>query len=259
MKQEKVIDVRGRRMGGATPLICSPLVARTAARLAEESAAVIAKRPDVIEWRVDFFEPIADAQAVVASGRALRAAAGETPIIFTCRAQHEGGQAIPLDAEGVVRLYDVVGAAGFADFVDFELSNPPALVRRVRERTREQGTRVILSYHNFGYTPGHDALVERFLEADRLGADVAKVATMPRDRADVLTLLAATATADAKARIPLISMAMGPLGVATRMVGGVFGSSLSFAVGEGASAPGQPPIADLAVVFAALARARGEN
>ncbi len=259
MKQEKVIDVRGRRMGGATPLICSPLVARTAARLAEESAAVLAKRPDVIEWRVDFFEPIADAQAVVASGRALRAAAGETPVIFTCRAQHEGGQAITLDAEGVVRLYDAVGAAGFADFVDFELSNPPALVRRVRERTREQRTRVILSYHNFGYTPGHDALVERFLEADRLGADVAKVATMPRDRADVLTLLAATATADAKARIPLISMAMGPLGVATRMVGGVFGSSLSFAVGEGASAPGQPPIADLAAVFAALARARGED
>ena len=41
------------------------------------------------------------------------------------------------------------------------------------------------------------------------------------------------------------------------MVGGVFGSSLSFAIGEGASAPGQMPIADLAAVFGALARARG--
>jgi 3-dehydroquinate dehydratase-1 len=51
-------------------------------------------------------------------------------------------------------------------------------------------------------------------------------------------------------------MTMGPLGVATRMVGGVFGSSLSFAIGEGASAPGQMPIADLAAVFAALARAQ---
>ena len=72
---------------------------------------------------------------------------------------------------------------------------------------------------------------------------------MPRDRADVLTLLAATAQADAKARIPLISMSMGPLGAVTRMVGGVFGSALSFAVGAGSSAPGQMPIADLNAVY----------
>jgi 3-dehydroquinate dehydratase-1 len=74
---------------------------------------------------------------------------------------------------------------------------------------------------------------------------------------DVLTLLAATAQADAKGRIPLISMAMGPLGSVTRMVGGVFGSSLSFAVGDTASAPGQIPIADLAAVYAVIRRARG--
>jgi 3-dehydroquinate dehydratase-1 len=258
MKQDKVIDIRGRRLGGPTPLICSPLVARTPDRLAAESVAVLAKRPDVIEWRVDHFEKIAETTAVLACGRALRAAAGDTPIIFTCRAAHEGGQPIALDAEGVAQLYDTVGAAGIVDFIDFELSNPAPLVREVRGRTRAHGVRLILSYHNFGYTPGHDLLVERFLEADRLGADVAKVAAMPRDRFDVLTLLAATATADSKARIPLISMSMGPLGVTTRMVGGVFGSALSFAVGEGASAPGQPPIADLAVVFAALARARGD-
>ena len=258
MKQEKVIDLRGRRMGGPTPLICSPLVARTPERLAAETAAVLAKRPDVIEWCVDFFEPIADTASVLAAGRAMRSAAGETPIIFTCRAQHEGGQAIALDADGIARLYDAVGGAGLVDLIDFELSNPAALVRRVRERSREHKTRLILSYHNFGYTPARDLLVERFLEADRLGADVAKVAAMPRDREDVITLLAATAIADAKARIPLISMSMGPLGAATRMVGGVFGSSLSFAIGEGASAPGQMPIADLVAVFGALARSRGE-
>jgi 3-dehydroquinate dehydratase-1 len=258
MRQEKPIEIRGRRLGGATPLICSPLVAHTPQRLAEESVNVLAKRPDVIEWRVDFFEQVADTAKVVAAGRTLREAARDTPIIFTCRGAHEGGQAIALDAEGVARMYDGAAAAGFADFIDFELSNAAALVARVRESTRAHGVRLILSYHNFAYTPGHDALVDRFLEAERQGADVAKVATMPRDRHDVLTLLSATASAEAKARIPLISMAMGPLGVATRMVGGVFGSALSFAVGEGASAPGQPPIADLAAVFGALSRARGE-
>jgi 3-dehydroquinate dehydratase-1 len=130
-------------------------------------------------------------------------------------------------------------------------------VRRVRDSARANETRVILSYHNFGYTPGLDFLVQRFLEAERLGADVAKVAVMPRDRGDVLTLLAATSQADAKARIPLISMSMGPLGSVTRMIGGIFGSSLSFAVGEGSSAPGQIPIADLNAVYDIIGRARG--
>ena len=73
------------------------------------------------------------------------------------------------------------------------MGNDPEHVQRVRESTRAHGTRLILSYHNFGYTPGREFLVQRFLEAERLGADVAKVAVMPRDRMDVLTLLAATA------------------------------------------------------------------
>jgi 3-dehydroquinate dehydratase-1 len=82
---------------------------------------------------------------------------------------------------------------------------------------------------------------------------------MPRTRIDVLTLLAATARADEKARIPLISMSMGALGAVTRMIGGVFGSSLSFAVGAASSAPGQIPIADLEIVYDVIRRARVGN
>ena len=216
-----------------------------------------AKAPDVIEWRVDYFESIGDTAAVLETGRALRAAVGDAPIIFTRRSIREGGEPIGIGDADVVRLYDAVGASRLVDFIDFEMGNDPEHVRAVRESTRAQQTRLILSYHNFGYTPGVDFLVQRFLEAERLGADVAKVAVMPRDRGDVLTLLAATNEANGKARIPLISMSMGPLGSVTRMIGGVFGSSLSFAVGEGSSAPGQIPIADLKVVYDVIRGARG--
>ena len=257
MNQAKVIDVRGRKLGGETPLTCSPLVGRTRERLLAEAANVAAKKPDVIEWRVDYFEGIADANVVVDTGGAMRKAIGDTPLIFTRRSVKEGGEPIAIGDEDVVRLYDAVAASGLIDFIDFEMGNDPEHVRRVRESTRKHGTRLILSYHNFGYTPGRDLMVQRFLEAERLGADVAKVAVMPRNREDVLALLAATAEADDKARIPLISMSMGPLGSVTRMVGGVFGSSLSFAVGEGSSAPGQIPIADLNAVYDVIRRARG--
>ena len=257
MNQEKIIAIRGRKLGGETPLICSPLVGRTRERVLDETANVAAKKPDVIEWRVDYFEGIADTKVVVEVAGAMRKAIGDTPLIFTRRSTKEGGEPIAIGDAEVVRLYDVVGGAGHVDFLDFEMGNDPAQVREVRERSRAHGTRLILSYHNFGYTPGVELLVERFLEAERLGADVAKVAAMPRDRMDVLTLLAATAQADAKAKIPLISMSMGPLGAVTRMIGGVFGSSLSFAVGEGSSAPGQIPIADLNTVYDVIRRARG--
>ncbi len=255
MATGKIINIRGRQLGGNTPLICSPLVGRSQQSLLAEAAVVLAKKPDVIEWRVDFFEHIDDTGAVLATGRALRAVLGDVPVIFTRRSIKEGGEPIALDDAGVVRLYEVIGAAHLIDFLDFEMNNDPEQVRRVVTQAHLQETRVILSYHNFSHTPGQPFLVQRFLEAERLSADVAKVAVMPRDRADVLTLLAATTEAYAKAGIPLISMSMGPLGAVTRMIGGVFGSSLSFAVGHGSSAPGQLPIVDLKAVFELIRRA----
>src|SRR5690348_1163749 len=206
MNAAKIIDIRGRKLGGEAPLVCSPLVGRIRERVLAEAATVIAKKPDVVEWRVDYFEGIADTAAVLGTAKALRAALGDTPIVFTRRSVKEGGEPIAIDDEAVVRLYDAVAASRLVDFIDFEMGNDSDHLRRVRDSTRAHEVRLILSYHNFAYTPGIETLVQRFLEAERLGADVAKVAVMPRDRMDVLTLLAATARADAKGSIPLISM-----------------------------------------------------
>jgi 3-dehydroquinate dehydratase-1 len=68
---------------------------------------------------------------------------------------------------------------------------------------------------------------------------------MPKVISDVVTLLAATERASRELRIPLITMAMGSLGVVTRVFGGMFGSALTFAAGTKTSAPGQLPIETL--------------
>jgi 3-dehydroquinate dehydratase-1 len=211
----------------------------------------------MIAWRVDFFEQIADTKAVIETTRSLRELAGERPIIFTCRSNKEGGAPIAIGEDKVVELHSEISATGLVDFIDYEMDNEPEHVRRVRETTRANSVRLLLSYHNYSYTPGQEFLVDRFLEAERRGADVALVAAMPRDRMDVLTLLAATAQADDKTQIPLVSMSMGPLGSITRMIGGIFGSGLSVAVGESASAPGQIPISDLVMVHDIIRRAHG--
>lgn len=258
MKRILAVDPRGRKPAGETPLVCTPLVGETRQRLLAEATAIVGtKRPDALEWRVDHFKAIADTAAVLDTARALRVVAGTLPIIFTCRAAGEGGHRVPIEQVQVVELHEAMSADRLADFIDFELGNGPEHLRRVRECTRSHEIRLILSYHNTSFTPGLEYMVDRFLEAERLGADVAMVQVKPRNRADVLRLLAATAEADDKTRIPLISMSIGPLGSMTRMVGGLFGSSLSFAVGEKASAPGQIPIGDLVTVFDILRRARG--
>jgi len=124
----------------------------------------------------------------------------------------------------------------------------------VRTAARASGTLLILSYHDFRGTPDVEALYARFSEAQALGGDVAKVAVMPRCEEDVLTLLAATIRARKTLDLPLISISMGAWGALTRMFGWVFGSSVTFAVGQGVSAPGQLPIEDLNAVLDVLRR-----
>jgi len=254
--QHHPIVLKGRPLaGGRLPAVCAPLVARTAATLREEARVVAAKQPDLLEWRVDFFEELADTEAVLATARALREQAGGLPILFTRRHAREGGERIALQEPQVVALYEAVCASGCVDLVDFEMANDAQDLARVRAAARGAGIPLVLSFHDFQRTPPFAELVERFRQAESLGADVAKVAVMPQSLEDVHALLGATLQASRALGLPVISMAMGRLGAVSRLCGGVFGSALTFAVGAAASAPGQMPIEDVRAGLAVLQRA----
>ena len=260
MQTNKPIELNGQPIaGGKFPLICNPLVGRTLDAILAELAVVLPKKPDVLEWRVDFFEQIGDAALVIAAAKAIKKEAGDTPLLFTRRSTIEGGEKIALNEAQVIAMYTAVCESKTIDLIDYEMANDAANISQVRDAAKANGIKLVLSFHNFSYTPGLETLAAKFLTADQLGADVAKVAVMPRDLDDVLTLLTATREASKKLRIPLISMSMGPYGALTRMVGGMFGSSLTFAVGAAASAPGQVPIEDLNTVLAILQKSMGKR
>ena len=253
MQTAKAIELHGKPVaGGKFPLICTPLVGRTRELILSEVAVVLAKKPDILEWRVDFFDGIGNAAQVIAVASAIKALAGGVPLLFTRRSIREGGEKIALSEEQVIALYRAVCESRQIDVIDFEMSNDPAHIAQVREAAKANDIKLILSFHNFSFTPGLETLNQRFLQADQLGADIAKVAVMPRSLEDVLTLLSATLSASQKLRIPLISMSMGPYGSLTRLFGWTFGSALTFAVGASSSAPGQVPIEDLNTVLAIL-------
>ncbi len=245
--------------GGRLPALCAPLVAASHDALVAETAAVAAKNPDLLEWRVDFFDRIADTQAVLDALAAIRENARGIPVLFTRRSQREGGQPIALDEAQVVALYRAVCASRMAPLVDVEMAGDAGHVRELREVTRAHGIGMVLSSHDWQGTPSSPELAARFAAAKRLDGDVAKVAVMPQGPDDVLRLLQATLDASRALRMPVVSMAMGGWGAVSRIAGGVFGSALTFAVGRNASAPGQLRIEDVRAGVKMLQDAAGSR
>jgi 3-dehydroquinate dehydratase-1 len=254
----KRIELDGKLGSGRFPAICAPLVGSTRENLLAEAAAVAARKPDIIEWRVDFFDGIGDRAEVLATAAQIGRSVGGVPLLFTRRSMREGGERIGLSERQVIDLYRAVCAAGDVDLVDYEMGNDPAHVREVRELSEASGVKLILSFHDFSGTPALEFLNERFVEAERRGADIAKVAVMPHSMDDILTLLTATLQSSRKLGIPVVSMAMGAQGALTRLCGWAFGSAMTFAVGDRSSAPGQMPIADVEAALAIMRRALGE-
>jgi 3-dehydroquinate dehydratase-1 len=234
------------------PLICTPLVGRSRAAVLDELQSVLPKKPDLLEWRVDHFQAIADSAAVIALAQDIRRAAGGIPLLFTRRSMREGGEPIALDENGVVALYEAVLGARCVELIDFEMCGDPAHISQVRVAATANGVQLVLSFHNFQATPSQAELCARFAQAQALGADIAKIAVMPQRLEDVLTLLSATLESSQQLKIPLVSMSMGPYGALTRLFGWAFGSAMSFAIGAASSAPGQVPIEDLNTVLAIL-------
>ena len=237
------LRVRRFEFGGAQPLFCIPLVATDMASLVDQATVAVQLKPDLIEWRADFFHG-ASADLLREAAGELRALAGDAAIIFTLRAKSEGGVQ---DLSQPVRreLIEAVLRTRTIDILDLELANEPAFLEELMAVARSCGTRVLLAMHNFAETPERDVLFDHIRAMKELGTDIAKIAVMPRTADDVLRLLQVTARARCEfPDLPLATMSMGALGSITRVAGFLYGSDMAFAVGKAASAPGQIPIED---------------
>ena len=251
-QSEIQITIHGRVIGGPRPQICVPLMAASREALLEQADTVDQLQPDLIEWRVDALEELADLGAVRQTLAALRAGRPALPLLFTCRAGEEGG--VQTIAPGHRRdLYLMAISTGLADLIDIELASDPLTIRTLQKQAAAAGVRLILSFHDFGRTPDRGVLVRKLREAERAGADIAKIAVMPSTCRDLLTLLDAACEARRRfLKIPLIAIAMGEGGLLSRIAGGLFGSDIVFASGGIATAPGQIAIQDLRKVWSVL-------
>ncbi|QGQ20679.1 type I 3-dehydroquinate dehydratase [Cellulomonas sp. JZ18] len=236
----RTLTLRGTTLGRGVPAVCVPLVAATPQAAAQDARTLPPGAADVVEVRLDHVRGSAqDPGLVTATLDAVRAVLpAHVPVLATFRSAREGG-AQPADDAAYAAVVRAALASGTADAVDVELATPAAVRDDLLAAAREQGVPVVVSTHDFAGTPDADALVDVLRRQRDVGADVCKVAVMPHDADDVLTLLRATRAFAREADRPVVAIAMGGLGVVTRIAGEVFGSALTFGAVGATSAPGQ--------------------
>jgi 3-dehydroquinate dehydratase-1 len=244
---KKVVKVKDVIIGEGVPKICVPLVGCTVKELIEEAIFLKTLDLDVVEWRVDFFEHVEEVEKVREALSEIRTILTDIPLLFTFRSKKEGGQK-EVSTEFYIELNTAMIETGQVDIIDVELFNEA--VKTLVEEAHSKGIFVIISNHDFDKTPTKEEIIARLCRAQELGADLPKIAVMPQNTADVLTLLDATNTMNEQfADRPIITMSMAGIGVISRLSGEIFGSALTFGAGKKGSAPGQAAVKELRTVL----------
>ena len=148
------------------------------------------------------------------------------PMIATNRINSEGGSFKGSEEDRFNILYE---CCDLVDYVDIELQSDDEYINRIHET----GTKTIVSYHDFEKTPDLNEVMYIVSKEQELG-DIAKVAFMPQDLEDTLTVLAVLSHCE-----NTIAISMGDLGSYTRVMASKFDSPITFAAGTDVTAPGQ--------------------
>lgn len=243
------VHVRNIEIGAGIPKICVPIVGVTKEDIIAEAKTFDSIPVDVVEWRVDWFEGVFDFDQVLDVLKDLRAVLSDTPILLTFRTSKEGGEKA-IDNDAYAELNIKASESGYVDLVDVEVFTGDDIVKRIIDGAHAAGVKVVASNHDFDKTPDKDDIVGRLRKMQELGADIPKIAVMPQNKKDVLTLLVATEEMVTEyADRPIITMSMAGTGVISRLCGEVFGSALTFGAAKKASAPGQMGVNDLSTVL----------
>lgn len=201
------------------------------ARLAQQQGA------GAVELRADL---LADPAQVCAALTAVRAASS-LPLLLTYRSTTEGGKGAGHGQGYEDYLASLLQLRLAVAAVDIEMACPAS--KALVAEAKAGGYDVVGSCHDFTATPSAAQITQKLAQITAAGADITKVAYMPRTAQDVAALRhAAHDFAGAYPHQPLIAISMGQLGAPSRTD---LVNCLTFAtIADGAaSAPGQATIA----------------
>lgn len=245
--------IRNITLGSGTPKICVPIVETCEEAILEAAAQIRASQADLVEWRCDYYEGIGDRDRTERLLEELRTVLEDMPLLFTYRTKAEGGaaeQKISEEEYAAITLH--AAGTGLVDLVDVEMRAGKALAEKLQRVAGETGCRILMSSHDFAGTPSVEEMKRRYEAMEAWGADVLKLAVMPHTIEDVLALLTVCKDVSKASVHPVVAIAMGSLGLESRILGEAFGSAMTFGCLDRASAPGQMEVGALAQVLQAI-------
>lgn len=253
------LQIRNTTFQKGRPQVAVSLTGKTREEIIEQAKEAVSHKADVLEWRADYFlAATSDLDAKLTETELylemlnildeVEQIGGERPRIFTIRSEGQGGK-IALSNNQIEGIQTFIAQTGLADFIDVEVKafKPEfggiggRLLKKRVDDIHEAGSRVILSYHDHEEMIPAVFIVKLVSAMSKYNPDMCKVAAMAGSKEDANSMIKATAYVHDKVSMPLITMAMGKEGISSRVIGGKYGSVVTFAsVGE-ASAPGQIP------------------
>lgn len=236
------------RVNKERPACCIPITGLVRYAVISEAKQVFQSQAEMCEWRLDYFS--GHKSEVFDIIPQLKEILGDKKLIVTLRTTEEGGEEGGERYEYFPLIREII-EQNIADYVDVEIRRGEEEVKElIRGRKNDGHIRIIGSCHDFQGMPSMDEILGILNKAVELGLDVAKYAGMALSDDDADTLLRATgAFFEENPDMPVITMAMGKSGGVTRLYGGLYGSRVTFATIEGASAPGQRKLSEVTRIF----------
>ena len=180
----------------------------------------IDKGADVLEFRIDALKnhDIGEIRDTIKEI--------DFPMIATNRVSSEGGSFKGSEEKRINILYQ---CSDIVDYVDIELQTKDEYI----ELIQNTNAKTIISYHDFDKTPDLNEIMY-IVDKEHEFGDIDKVAFMPQNLEDTLTILAVLSHCK-----DTIAISMGDLGSYTRVMASKFDSPITFAAGTDVTAPGQ--------------------
>ena len=206
--------------------IAIPVMQKTTEDIITTAKDYIKKGADILELRIDGIDDVnSDIIPEIIEEIAF-------PIIATNRSKEDGGYFLGSEKERINILKSCCNLE-YVEYIDIELQTDPCLRNYILGKCENLGVKTIISFHDFEKTPPIHDLFSIVKEEKSFG-DIAKIAVMPKNLEDTISILAIMSRCD-----NTIAISMGELGSYTRVIASKFNAPITFATGGDVTAPGQ--------------------
>ncbi|WP_434311055.1 type I 3-dehydroquinate dehydratase [Hominifimenecus sp. rT4P-3] len=224
----KTVKLRNVVLGSGSLALIMPIAAKDTEEVVSLAKEFEAYDPDILEWRVDYFDEVENIPILLEAAKALRETVGDRAVMATPRHKEENGVR-EIKPEKKKEILLALIRSGVIDMVDVEMRYGEAYIRSLQEECQKYGVALMVSYHDLQHTPDSAEIISLLKKEVELGADVCKVSFVAEtygdnDRLGKAIAEARTAGVDA----PIVSISAGPKGTLSRICGDVFGSDGTF-------------------------------